>query len=312
MIEIIRPVGIPVACALMVLSLQGYSNFASAQGRYQPSALCQAIVAGDLTRATQLVENGADVNASYGCALVAASSRGQLKLTELLLDRGANPNRVVSGDLTVVMGGSTPLVSAVQSRDVRMVQLLLDKGANPKTDFEAFNFVLTLGHVEMAELLLRHGANACMIPPPEQDVYAFPDGRMVKVAKRDLEPDRIDDTAKRMQCRITLQGTPLLHMAVAGGFGPSGQDGRMRIARMLIYQGADLNSRSINGSTPLMEAASQHDHAAMKMLMDAGADVMATDRCGRTAEDYPVSRPKHQRAHLAPQTKALLQERQRK
>ena len=90
------------------------------------------------------------------------------------------------------------------------------------------------------------------------------------------------------------------------------REGRERIAKQLIERGADPNAKTLNGSTPLMYAASQHNHGVMTMLMDAGADVKATDRCGRTAEDYAVLYPRHQRAHLAPQTKALLQDHQRK
>ena len=87
------------------MSLAGSAN---SQVQFRTSPLCGAIVAGDVGRAMQLTEQGADVNASLGCALVAAASRGELKMVELLLDRGANPNRQASGDLSVVMGGDDP------------------------------------------------------------------------------------------------------------------------------------------------------------------------------------------------------------
>lgn len=312
MIENRRPIVARAVCALMAMSLPGGANSQLARDQFRPSPICEAIVSGNVDRAMQLVKQGEDVNAASGCALFAAAGRGQLELVKLLLEHKADPNRRLSGDLTVIVG-TTPLSSAVQSRKVQMVQMLLEGGANPGNDFHAFQVVLNFGDVEIADLLLRQGANANMTYPPEGDVYASLDGRQVKVPRSDLEPDQIDNTVKRLQCRVSTlsEGTSLLYLAVGPG-SPGGADGRERISKMLIDRGADPNAKTLNGSTALMYAASQHNHGVMTMLMDAGADVKATDRCGRSAEDYAVLYPRHQRANLAPQTKALLQERQRK
>ena len=313
MIDIRRQIGVPAICALVAMSLPGAANSQVPRVEFRPSPLCEAIASGDMSRATQLVEKGADVNASYGCALLAATQRGQSELVKLLLERKADPNRQVPGELTLIMGAPTPLTAAAISRKAQMLQMLLEGGANPRNDFHAFQTVLNFGDAEMAELLLRHGANANMTYPSGEDVYASPDGRQVKVPKSDLAPDQIDNTAKHLQCRISTlsEGTSLLYLAVGPG-SPAGREGRERIAKLLIDRGANPNARTLNGSTPLMYAASQHNHVAMTMLMDANADVRAIDRCGRTAEDYAVLFPRHQRANLAPQTKALLQDRQRK
>jgi ankyrin repeat protein len=307
--EIRRPFGAAVVYALTAMSLQGCANIQMGRDEFRPDPpICEAIVAGNVDRAMQLVKQGEDVNAGSGCALLRAAERGQLELVKLLLDHKADPNRYDSAALT-------PLKGAVVSRKVQMVQMLLERGANPRADFEAFQIVLNFSDVEMAELLLRHGANANMTYPAGGKVYAFPEGQtqMVEVPRRDLQPDRIDDTVKRLQCNIsTLSGgSSLLYFAVRGRPGP-GPDNHEQIVKLLLDRGADPNARTLNGATPLMMAASQHRHRFMTMLMDAGADVKATDRCGRTAEDYAVLYPRHQRANLAPQTKALLQERQRK
>jgi ankyrin repeat protein len=314
MIDIRHPIGVPVIWVLMAMYLPGDANSQLARNQFRPSPICEAIVSGNVDRAMQLVKQGEDVNAASGCALFAAAGRGQLELVKLLLDHKADPNRRLSGDLTVIVG-TTPLSSAVQSRKVQMVQMLLEGGANPRNDLDAFQVVINFGDVEMAELLLRHGANANMTYPLKGDVTVYQpvserESRGITVPRRDLEPDRIDDTLKRFQCRIS-EGESLLYSTVRSG-SPGTGDGRDRIAKLLIDHGADPNARALNGSTPLMMAASQHNHRVMTMLMDARADVKATDRCGRTAEDYAVLYPKHQRAPLAPQTKALLQDRQRK
>jgi ankyrin repeat protein len=313
LIEILHPIVIRAIYTLMALSLPGGASGQTSGGEFRLSPLCEAIVSEDMGRAKRLIEQGADVNASYGCALFGTASRGHLNMVELLLDRGANPNRIVSGDLILFMGGSTPLVAAVQSRDVLVVRLLLKRGANPRNDFEAFNMVLNFSNVEMAELLLRHGANANMTYPAGGNVYAFRGEQMVQVPPRDLEPDRVDKALKRLECRISVpsEGTSLLHMAALGRTTP-GPDNHDRIAKLLIDRGADPNARTLAGSTPLMLAASKHNHPVMMMLMKAGTDVKARDRCGRTAEGYADLYPQRLSAYLAPQTKALLQGHQRK
>lgn len=295
------------AIAMVVCSL------ASCTG-YRPSALCQELVSGDFERAIELIEAGADVNASYGCALTAAASRGELQIAELLLDHGANPNRTVFGDVAVIMGGSTPLVSAIQSGDIRMVRLLLDRGASPVDDFEAFQIVINFSDVEMAELLLSHGANPNNTHGADGPAYAMvytrvgdrTEGRQVEVPQRDLAPARIDDTARRWECDIS-DAWSVLHEAIGPG-GVGNQEERNQIVRLLLERGADPNGASLrNGTTPLMHAASLQNHAAVVMLMDAGADVQAVDRCARTAKDYADLYP--ERAALASQTKLLLDRR---
>jgi ankyrin repeat protein len=312
MIQIKRSIVAPVVCVLMAMSLQGceyvYMQVAGIYIKlFQSSPLCDAIVSDNVDRAMQLVKHGEDVNAGSGCALLRAAERGQLELVKLLLEYKADPNRYASAELT-------PLTGAVMSRDVQVVRMLLEGGANPRNDLYAFQVVLNFVDADMAELLLRHGANANMMPSTTKSVYAFPDHQMVEVQLRDLELDRIDATARRLQCTLT-GGENLLHhsrLLEAMSLEEDGRDRRDRIVELLIGGGADVNARTFNGATPLMKASSQHNHRIMTILMDAGADVTATDRCGRTAADYAVLHPQHNLAHLAPQTKALLHGRQRK
>lgn len=63
-----------VVYALFALSLQGCANAQADAHPSRPSPLCEAIVADKVERATKLVEQGADVNADRGCALIAAAA----------------------------------------------------------------------------------------------------------------------------------------------------------------------------------------------------------------------------------------------
>ena len=293
--------------AFLVVATATFFGVAPAQsifGGFRLPALCKAIVAGDYARAEQLARKGADVNAGHGCALSGAANRGLLDLTTLLLDRGANPNRRVTGNATVIMGGSTPLAAAVQSRDPRMVELLLRRGADAAQDFEAFSIVLNFGDVATAELLLAHGADPNMSTPDDEVAYSYVGERQVVVTRAELAPQRLDETARRYDCNISGPES-LLHYALSPG-APGPAAPRQQIATLLLARGADPTASTRVGATPLMYAASWHQHAAMQMLLDAGADASTVDRCGRSARDYADLYPRRPERDLAPQTKALL------
>ena len=125
---------------------------------------------------------------------------------------------------------------------------------------------------------------------------------------RDLEADRIDATVRALvQDRISWTGR-LLYLAARGRTEP-GPDENARIVKLLLDHGADPDARTLNGTTPLMRAASQHQHNIMNALIDGGADKKMTDRCGRTAADYVDLFPKHPLARQAPWTKSILEQR---
>lgn len=70
--------------------------------------------------------------------------------------------------------------------------------------------------------------------------------------------------------------TPL-HYAASG---PS-----LPILRLLLERGANVNARSPNGRTPLMQAAQYGTEEAVQVLLRAGADVRLEDRWENTAVD---------------------------
>jgi ankyrin repeat protein len=68
------------------------------------------------------------------------------------------------------------------------------------------------------------------------------------------------------------------------------RQGALDLVRWLLEAGADPNARSPNGTTPLMYAKTaafaKGDMAILELLLSHGADIHATDTCGRSALDY--------------------------
>jgi hypothetical protein len=280
---------------------------------FQLSPACKAMALGDMDRAAQLVKEGESVDAGSGCALPIAAVRGDLALVTTLLDRGANPNRRHASQEGAATLGETPLKAAVASHKLEMVRLLLDRGARPRDDIDALRSAIALSDAESVELLLRRGANANMKSPVGK-VFVFRNNGSFEVPPRDLEPDRIDETARNLQCKISSisEGASVLYFAARGKKGRPGPNNHAPIVKLLLGHGADHNARTLNGATPLMMAASQHQNDIMIALIDAGANVDAADRCGRTAMDYVDLDPDHPLPGQAEWTKALLEQHRRK
>jgi ankyrin repeat protein len=150
-----------------------------------------------------------------------AAARSRLRMVQVLLELGADPNAT---DVT----GATALTTAVQENaDPALASALLAAGA--KLDFLT---ALNLGHHSAAEAMLRD--DPARIGPDGRDTIAL----HLAVSKRNLDTIRwllahgIDVNARRpiWDCNHTA-----LHMTV--------ENGEMAIARLLLDAGADPNIR---------------------------------------------------------------------
>ncbi|MEW5890882.1 MAG: ankyrin repeat domain-containing protein [Pseudomonadota bacterium] len=72
--------------------------------------------------------------------------------------------------------------------------------------------------------------------------------------------------------------------------------GHEQVARLLIERGADVNARSINGSTPLMMAAREGRESIARLLLERGADAGVVNDNG---EDALVWAMRHKHVSIA-------------
>lgn len=99
-----------------------------------------------------LIERGARV---HNASLLHAAASGNLEITRLLLDRGANPN-------ATFLESKTPLHVATKRSSIELVELLLARRADPNLadDYGATPFLLACEKgLNWMSLLTRYGAN---------------------------------------------------------------------------------------------------------------------------------------------------------
>ncbi|MGZ5552895.1 MAG: ankyrin repeat domain-containing protein [Chthoniobacterales bacterium] len=154
--EIMRPVTEPIVeSAFWLISLVSPKN-----EKEKEPLLIEAVEAGDLKKATKLIASGANPNQPNGFgfpALSVAASRGDEKMTKLLLDARADVN---ARSVTL---NDTALGRAAQSGNAATVRVLLAAGADVDARDGSgwtplFNASM-MGNLEIVEALLASGAD---------------------------------------------------------------------------------------------------------------------------------------------------------
>ncbi|CAM9645025.1 unnamed protein product [Ectocarpus fasciculatus] len=199
-------------------------------GCARTSALCLAARSGHISIVKTLLAAGARVNLrpaySYTPALSFACERGHADVVTSLIQYGAKVDATDSD-------GCTALFSASQENNVAVIDKLVAAGASVNGIVDHYGRT-PLHHV-------------CLADCPEAIVSMLRHGARVDVQ---------DDFGE----------TPL-HVASVEGC-PEG-------IRVLVQHGADINKVTADGRTPLSFAAENHWYGATKVLLDAGADVNA-------------------------------------
>ncbi len=89
------------------------------------------------------------------------------------------------------------------------------------------------------------------------------------------------DLVKKLLARdadVNKPGWAPLHYAATGG--------HLQIMELLLEQHAFIDAQSPNGTTPLMMAAHYGSPAAVKLLLEAGADATMKNQLGMSAVDF--------------------------
>ena len=265
-------------------------------------SLDEAVRGNDVGLARAALEAGADPNASLWSLLHTSIANGNMAMIELLLEFGADVERLDRLKPAKIVPDGPPLYAAVgcnQPIEVRlaMIRLLVERDADARREVSqrnAMDIAVQDADAQVGALLRGYG-----LPYGPREMAAF--NRLDELKRVvDQTPGVLNErygpvyATRRGQGRtllgIALQhgyremalfliesGAPLdtveslgrtpLHMAAHGG--------DPELIRLLVARGLDVNARDDHQDTPLCDIAWQGKPAAVAALIEAGADVNA-------------------------------------
>ncbi len=239
---------------------------AFAREKYYKAAL-QAICVGDQANLEHLLQqNPPLIRASYcmsGSLLHNAAMDGQVDITKMLIDNGADVNSASTRD------NETPLHFAAETGKLETIKVLIERGAN----IDALCYQLTHSPLDRAVWSSR-GAHKDVIR------YLVTNGAKhssihVTAVLGDIEG--VEEALKAgcdVNSRILSGDTPM-YWAVQGG------DTANTMIDFLISHGADVEGgASIESATPLYIAVANGNLTAVEVLLEHGANPNAEGAIG--------------------------------
>ena len=261
---------------------------------YEPTALMEAAISGDLEILQLLLRRGADIlkKSKRRSALTEALTHHgkHATVTLTLLHEGAHfglEEAVVTGDLSAAErllkdgadaempddDGQTLLTWAAFHRQPDAVRLLARFGADPNARDRygagALMGAAATGDITLAEFLIERGAEADAIGPSwAKAALAYAAGAGQTEATRWF--------LERFGLGMDL-GASALTAAASGNY--------LEVVRLLLDAGVDADAYTsyLHGRRALMWAAWKGNVEMARLLLERGADVNATESPGRSA-----------------------------
>ena len=212
-------------------------------------ALLSAAEIGNINKIKTAISNGTDINYQneYGLtALMIACRNGKFESAEFLIQKGANIHLKTKQGTTAIMFIFHALCNCQggQTDFARIIKLLLEKGAD----------------VESADA---EGKTLLMIAAPLEHL--------------EITSLLLKHHAKvnAVMTRGYYQGRTALHFVA---------DKRefTQSAKILVYNGADVNRKDINGWTPFMYAAKNGNLNLVRLLISRGARMSLRNKMGES------------------------------
>ena len=227
-------------------------------------------LAGNFERMENLLFKGVNPNGSEefkrerdnylgNTPLIHSASRGQTHLVKLLLNHGADPNKVNKNAPHL-----NALMIAVQGKHQDMVKLLLNEGASPDM-FSRSSWGSPLLRAagqkdskEMVKMLLKAGAN-----PNATDPNGYTPLHMAAQSPQEDVVEMLLHSGAAVNAATHNLGVTPLHLA--GIYGYTG------VVKILLDGGGNPMQIDLNGKTPLQYAQGAGKKDTVKMLQVTGA-----------------------------------------
>ncbi|KAM7396821.1 hypothetical protein PAMP_019831 [Pampus punctatissimus] len=236
----------------------------------------------------------ARVRFAQGAVFMAACSAGDREEVAALLRQGADINHAN-------IDGLTALHQACIDENAEMVQFLVESGSDVNTgDNEGWtplHAAASCGFIQIVKYLIEHNAHVGAVNSEgELPLDVATEDAMERLLKAEIKKQGIDvDKARKEEERIMLQDA----MAVRAGSGTlkphpntkatalhvAAAKGYIEVLKVLLQCGVDVDSRDIDGWTPLHAATHWGQEEVCTLLADNMCDMGAVNNVGQTPLD---------------------------
>ncbi|XP_076083604.1 uncharacterized protein LOC143054470 [Mytilus galloprovincialis] len=210
--------------------------------------------------------------------LCLACRRGNEKIVEILLENGANVDLTAEefgcqyddGLSLTIRYGYTPLFAACQRKKYKIIDMLLERNANLN---KALYDASREGYLDTVKFILQKGATVNSIGRFGQTaLYAACVGGYSTIVKYLISQG--SDIEKKVKRANVLDETTCIHAASLCG--------NHNTVKLLINNGASINTAGNFGRTLLHKACSVENFEIVEILIDKGVDIHASDMYGVT------------------------------
>ena len=256
------------------------------KGGDPPMTIHQAVREGLVEKVKEMIDNGRDVNQplSNGITpLMVAThelrngrrTRGAMRMVDMLLEKGADVNRVTALDLNV-------LHFAAAINNVHLIRKFIEKGVDKnKTSNEGpgetpLNIAVRNGNMDAIKALIDGGVDINHVNNNGQTAVFL-------VSRGFIFPLSPLLSAKIL--RLLIDSGANIHIESNDNYSPlwiATLNGNYNLVELLLDSGADVESFDGDGLTPLAIAAEAGKPRTAELLWKYGADIEAQDNEGNT------------------------------
>ena len=287
---------------------------------FEPNVFLECAKKNDLLAVKLFLNAGMDPNVAKKrfatTALMYAAGNNNMEMIEALMDKKADLNQTNNG-------GYTALAWAATEGNMSIVEYLIDEGADINAINKAFTSSVEYGQIEMMRYLFQHGAkpkeagvkgleeliwsdrlkleqlNAIVITLLDMDVdinVKLSEGWTILLlfTKKTKRNDSISflKTLLNRNADVNAQCECPSYYGYEGGMTAlmlAVEAGNIKAVRLLLDNGAKINTKNTGGQTALMIAAKNSETELTKILLGNNAEVNINDHNGWTALMYAAT-----------------------
>ncbi len=181
---------------------------------------------------------------------------------------------VLSGYSLVHAGSYDDFFVAIKQDDAQTINVLVRRGFDPNTlDPKGLSGL----YLALRDQSLKAAGALIAWPKTNVEIRTAQDESPLMMASLKGQLDLVRKLIDR-GADVNKPGWAPLHYAATNG--------HLKIMEMLLDENAYIDAASPNGTTPLMMAAQYGTPAAVKLLLEAGADPTLRNQLGLTAIDF--------------------------